>query len=395
MRGWPRLLLVSTVAIALLAGGARAGPRTAKVVDVTLAGWSSGKDEDTLLQQVVDRFNQAHPTIHAELSIINTDYASSMERRFAAHDSPDVFYVDSSVAPAWEAQGVLEPLNRYIAKDRYDTSKFYPSMLQAFTAGNQVYGFPKDWTPLAMEINDAMLAKLHTIQPRNWTELESVAQKMVSQGIVPHGKPICIAPDWARALAFVYQNQGSLTNVQSPAVKKAFDFIVGLYKQGLAETPAEVGDSWCGQALGEQKAAIVFQGNWLLPFMSSTYPHVKYTIYPMIRQVTGGNLAFTVSYSMARDARNKPAAWTLLSWLTSQEGQRLWTSKGLALPTRIDVKLTGPRANFMVAAPFAQVWSFPNFTKTYAVMNTDLTAVIGGKLTVDQMLAAVASSLKQ
>jgi multiple sugar transport system substrate-binding protein len=395
MRRAPRLLLVSTVAIGLFAGGAQAGTRAAKVVNVTLAGWSSGQDEDTLLQQVVDKFNQTHPTIHAKLSFINTDYASSMESRFAAHDPPDVFYVDSSVAPTWEKQGVLEPLNGFIGKDGYDTSKFFPSMLQAFSVGNQVYGFPKDWSPLAMEVNNAMLAKLHTIQPRNWTELTSVAQKMVAQGVVPNGKPICIAPDWARALAFVYQNEGSLSNVQSPAVKHAFDFIVGLYKKGLAETPAQVGDSWCGQALGQQKAAIVFQGNWLLPFMSTTYPSVKYTIFPMIRQVTGGNLAFTVSYSMARDAKNKAAAWTLLSWLTSQEGQSLWTSKGLALPTRTDVKLTGPRANFMVAAPFAQVWAFPNFNKTYAVMNSDLTAVVGGKMSVDQMLAQVASSLKK
>jgi ABC-type glycerol-3-phosphate transport system substrate-binding protein len=129
--------------------------------------------------------------------------------------------------------------------------------------------------------------------------------------------------------------------------------------------------------------------------MSSTYPQVKYTIFPMIRQTTGGNLAFTVSYSMARDAKNKAAAWTLLSWLTSKAGQTLWTSKGLALPTRTDVKVTGPRENFMVAAPFAQTWAFPNFTKTYALMNHDLGAVVAGSMSVPQMLAQVASSLKK
>jgi multiple sugar transport system substrate-binding protein len=390
-----RLLLVSIAAVAVVAAGAQAGTRTARVTNVTLAGWSSGQDEDTLLQQVVDRFNQTHPTIHADLSIINTDYTSSMEARFAAHDPPDVFYVDSSVAPTWEAQGVIQPLNAYIDKSRYDTTKFFPSVLDAFMVGDQVYGFPKDWTPLAMEINTAMLAKVHTIQPRNWSELESVAQKMESQGVVPNGKPICISADWARMLPFVFQNQGSLANVQSPAVKQAVDFYVGLFDKGLAATPSQLGVGWCGEALGQEKAAIVFQGNWLLPFMSSTYPHVEYTIFPMIRQVTGGNLAFTVSYSMAKAAKDKDAAWTLLSWLTSQAGQTLWTSKGLALPTRTDVKVTGPRANFMVAALFSRVWSFPNFTKTYALMNSDLGAVIAGGKTVQQMLADVASSLKK
>jgi multiple sugar transport system substrate-binding protein len=381
-------------AIALVATGAQAGTRAAKVTNVTLAGWSSGKDEDMLLTQVVDKFNQTHPTIHANLSFINTDYTGSMETRFAHHDAPDVFYVDSSVAPTWEAQGDIQPLNSYVSTSKYDTTAFFPSVLQAFTAGKQIYGFPKDWTPLAMEINTAMLHKVHTIQPRNWTELESVAQKMATQGVVPNGKPICISADWARMLPFVFQNQGSLANVQSPAVKQAIDWYVGLFDKGLAATPKELGVGWCGEALGQQKAAIIFQGNWLLPFMSTTYPHVKYTIYPMIRQITGGNLAFTVSYSMAKDAKNKDAAWTLLSWLTSRQGQALWTSKGLALPTRTDVPVTGPRANFMVAALYSRVWAFPNFTKTYTVMNNDLNAVIAGKESVDKMLANVASSLK-
>jgi multiple sugar transport system substrate-binding protein len=381
-------------AIAIVATGAQAGTRAAKVTNLTLAGWSSGTDEDTLLRQVVAKFNQTHPTIHADLSIINTDYPGTMAKRFAAHDAPDVFYVDSSVAPTWEAQGDLEPLNSYIDKSKYDTSAFFPSVLQAFTSGKQIYGFPKDWTPLAMMVNNAMLAKVHTMQPRNWTELESVAQKMKAQGAVPNGAPICVDTDWARMLAFVYQNQGSLSDVQSPKVKQAFDFLVGLYKKGLAATPKDLGAGWCGEAFGQQKAAIVFQGNWLLPFMTSTYPDVKYTIYPMIRQITGGDLAFTVSYSMAKDTKNKQAAWTLLSWLTSQQGQALWTSKGLALPTRTDVKVTGPRQNFMVAAPFSQVWQFPNFAKTYALMNSDLRAVIAGTKTVSQMLADVAASLK-
>ena len=52
---------------------------------------------------------------------------------------------------------------------------------------------------------------------------------------------------------------------------------VGLINRGLAGTPAQLGVGWCGEALGKEKAAIIFEGNWVLPFMGSDFPTVRYT----------------------------------------------------------------------------------------------------------------------
>ena len=146
-------------------------------------------------------------------------------------------------------------------------------------------------------------------------------------------------------LAFVYQNGGSFLNpaktkstVNTPAVAQAANFYVGLIKQGLAGTPAQLGVGWCGEALGKEKAAIAFEGNWVVPFMAETFPNVAFKINKMVRGKQEGNLAFTVSYSMARDAKNKDAAWQLIRYLVGQPGMKTWTSKGLALPSRKDVK---------------------------------------------------------
>jgi len=196
-------------------------------------------------------------------------------------------------------------------------------------------------------------------------------------------------------LAFVYQNKGSLANVQSTSVAQAVNFYTGLIKSGLATTPDKLGSGWCGEALGKQKAAIIFEGNWVLPFMAQTYPKTRYGVFPMIANKTGGNLAFTVSYSMAKDAKNKPAAWTLLSWLVGKTGQKLWVSKGLALPSRSDVKAIGGRQAFLGAAKFAHGWGFKNFSDTYTMMNNDLSSVISGSKTVNQMLSDVAASLRK
>ena len=379
----------------VVTGATAAGSENAQATTVTLSGWSSSPEENDLLTQVVATFNRTHPNIKVDYTIIQGDYPTAMTARFAAHNPPDVFYVDSSKFPEWARQGVLQPLNSYITKSKYNTAAFIPGLLNAFKAGKTIYGFPKDWSPLAMEINLSMLTTAGVKVPTTWAQLRSVAQKMASSNAVPNGKPICLPADWARMLPFVFQNKASLASIQSPAAAAAVNFYVGLIKSGLAATPDKLGAGWCGEALGKQTAAIIFEGNWALPYMKSTFSQVRYGAFPMVKGKTGGNLGFTVSYSMAKDAKNKPAAWALLSWLTGPVGQKLWISKGLALPSRTDLKPVGGRKAFIAAAPYVHGWGFPNFSDTYTLMNNDLQAVIGGSKTTAQMLADVAASLKK
>jgi multiple sugar transport system substrate-binding protein len=394
-----RAAVAATVVLALLtvvvAAAADARSEKATATTVTLSGWSAGKTEDDLFQGVIDVFNNTHPNIHVDYSVINGDYTTAMTARFAAQNPPDVFYVDSARLLTWARQGVLQPMNSYITKSKFDTSKFYPGLLGAFKVGKTFYGFPKDWSPLAVEINKTMFAKAGIKKaPRTWAELTADANKLASSGAVPGGKPICLNPDWARMLAFVYQNKGSLANVQSPAVAAAVNFYVGLIKKGLAATPTQLGVGWPGEALGKEKAAIIFEGNWVLPYMPLNFPQVKFGVGPMVKGKVNANLGFTVSYSLAKASKNKQAAWTLLSWLTSQKGMQLWMSKGFALPSRSDVKVPNGRQAFLSQGPFSRGWAFPNFDATYTIMNNDLQAVINGSMSTQQMLADVAAALK-
>jgi len=364
--------------------------------NLVLAHWSSSPVETALLDQVLAKFRQKYPTIKVKRQVLDP-YAEGMLARFASRKPPDVFYVDSNVAPDWIRQGVLETLNDEIAKYKFSTKPFFPRLLSAFTSKGKIYGFPKDWSPLAMETNNAMFTKAGARIPTNWTTLRSAAQSLRSSDAVPGGRPICLSPGWDRLLAFVYQNGGSFLNaaktkatVNTPAVKGAVNYYVGLVKSGLAGTPAQLGVGWCGEALGKEKAAIIFEGNWVIPFMRESFPNVRYRVNPMVGNKQKGNLAFTVSYSIAKDSKQKAAAWTLLVFLTGRDGMKTWTSKGLALPSRSDVQPVAGRQALLQAAPSARPWQFaPGFAKVMTVAGNELTAVFEGKQTVDAMLAKI------
>jgi multiple sugar transport system substrate-binding protein len=402
-----RLTLLAAVGVSVLVAGitagtshgrvdSKAGPQaTALAGTVTLSGWASSPVETALLRQVIRNFERKYPRINVNYAPISGDYPAAMLAKFAARKPPDVFYVDSNVAPDWIKQGVLENLTPFMRQYRFTGRAFYSRLLGAFQKDGKTYGFPKDWSPLGMMVNTTVFQRAGVAVPKTWADLGNAARRLAAA--IPDGKPICLSTSWDRLLAFVYQNGGSFLNasktratVATPAVRQATEFYVNLYRQGLAGTPASLGVGWCGEALGKEKAAIAFEGNWLIPYMRDTFPNVRYVTAPMIRNKQQGNLAFTVSYSIGKDSKKKSLAWTLLVYLTGKQGMSVWTSKGLALPSRRDVKPVAGRGALLAAAPYARPWQFaPGFAKVMTVAGNELTAVFEGKQSVNAMLAKI------
>lgn len=367
--------------------------------NIVLSGWGSSPAETALLKQVVADFGQKYPKVKVDYQPVSGDYPTAMLAKFSARKPPDVFYLDPNFAQDWIKQQLLEPLDDYVSKTKFDVSKFYPQLVDEFKGqkDGKIYGLPKDWSPLAMFANTTLLTKAGiSSPPTTQQELVDAAKKIQVTG----GKPICLSADWARALAFVYQNGGSFFNddksqvaLDSAETKQALNWYVGLVKDGLAATPDKLGSGWCGEALGKGKAAIVFEGNWLVPAMTDQYPSVKYAIYPLVKGKQAGNLAFTNAYGMAADSKNKSAAWALIQYLNGPDGMKVWTSKGLALPSRSDVPPVQGRTVFTDQAADAKPWQFPaGFSSVLTVMGNEITNTMQGKQSVDDLVSKVSTA---
>jgi multiple sugar transport system substrate-binding protein len=398
------VLVAGALATTILAAGAQSmiAPGKPQAVTasgtVTLSGWSVGKTEEELLNQVIRAFERKYPKINVKYDAI-PNYDQAMLAKFSARQPPDVFYLNSEKAPTWISQGLIAPLDKYVKKTKFKTGPFYPRLLNAFKAKGHIYGFPKDWSPLGMEINLDMLAKAGGKAPTTWAQLRSVAQRLKGQ-MSGTARPICLSAEWQRALAFVYQNKGTVLRNGRPqftsaAVRQAMNFYVQLQKDGLGDTPAKLGVGWCGEAIGKEKAAIAFEGNWAFPYLPETFPNVRWRFFPMPKGKVRSTLAFTVSYSSSPASKNKDAAWVLISYLTGKTGMKLWTSKGLALPARSDVKVNFPapsRKPLLQEAGYAHVWLWPNgWDKVWTVANNELSAVMEGKRSVNDMLSRIQS----
>lgn len=330
-------------------------------------GWSSSPEEDRLLNEVLAGFMQQYPSIQVKFEPV-PDYATKLQTDLAAGTAADAFYVDSLLAPDLMKRGLLQELDKDIQRDNVDTADFYPNLLKAFQWQGKTYGLPKDWSSLALEWNDTMAgATAATMPPSSWDALQAAAQKLTDKSKGVFGA--VITPELPRFGAFVFQAGGKLLSedgtkiaLNSPEGQQALEFYYGLYKDGVASTPSDTGTQWPGDAFIKQKAAMVFEGNWVFPAIKKDAPDLKFSIAEMpAGPKAKGTFAFTVSYSINAKTEQQDAAWFLVNYLTGTEGMRKWTSLGLAMPSRKSLEgewiaKFKQREPFLKAGSYAQPW---------------------------------------
>ncbi|MFC5528216.1 ABC transporter substrate-binding protein [Cohnella yongneupensis] len=325
-----------------------ATPEPAKdPVEVTLAGWGSSPEEQALLQQVLDEFQAKNPDVKVKYEVIADQYMDVIKTRLIGGEAPDVFYLDAFEAPALIAKDVLEPLDSYVT-DEFDTSDFEAPMLNAFKSPDgKMYGFPKDYSTLALFYNKKMFADAGiAAPPATWDELQADSEKLTKK----NGDKVEVyglgqAPELARQMFMIKAFGGQLSDSEgnatfaTPEAEKGLALVVDQHnKAKTAGQPSDVGAGWGGEMLGQGKAAMVLEGNWAIPYLQSNFADLDFSTAE-VPTVNGqkGTMAFTVAYVMNKNSEKKEAAWKLISYLTGKEGMKTWTSKGFALPTRKSV----------------------------------------------------------
>ena len=308
--------------------------------EVTLGAWESSPAERQALEAALAAFAEEYPNIEVTQETIAGDYRVQMTTNFSAGTVPDIFYVNAEYTPEWIEEGFLEPLDEYIAKQGFDTSAFFQGYLDTFKGPDGVqYGLPKDGNTIAMGYNTDLV----TTPPTTLDELVTTADGLKGQGTLK--APICINPGLDRGLAFIYAQGGSLLTADNSAAaidsaesKAAVQWYLDLVKNGQAMTPAQMGDGWCGEALGKGDAAIAFEGGWLKGAMDNDFPDINWDFAEMPAGSAGkATISYTAAYAISPDSENKDAAWVVMQYLTGPDGMQKWTEGGIAIPSRNDV----------------------------------------------------------
>lgn len=280
---------------------------------------SSGDSETKAVKDAVAAWS-AKSGNKAEV-IVASDLVQQASQGFASGKPADVLYVSTDSFAGWAKNGSLLAYGDELS----NKDDFYDGLKQAFTYDGKFYCAPKDFSTLALVINETAWTEAGLTDadlPKTWEQLSAVARKLTRADRVGLG----LSSEIQRAGVFMAQAGGGLVDgkkatVNSAANVEALTYLKGLVNDGSAAFSSDLGAGWGGEAFNKGKAAMVIEGNWITGAIKADAPNLKYKVAELPAGKKQGTLQFTNCWGISKDSANVPAAKSLVESLSSKDQQ--------------------------------------------------------------------------
>lgn len=386
------LLMMLVLSVMNLTGCA---PQETDIAGTTIvvARWGGNDAETAAFNAMVAAFT-AETGIEVEVRVFS-DYNTELQAGLIGGAGPDVFYVDAYMAPFYIQQGVLKELD----PNEFDLDQFYEPLRNAFLSEGKYFAVPKDYSTLALYYNKAFVNGADI--PTTFEELYGSDFLTNLQATLPEGMAaMTFNLDLARQLFMAEAGGASvikdeiLSNLADPAVVSNLSLELNAAIAGKIVQPSDLGAGWNGDAFGNQKTAIMIEGNWVLGHLQQNFPEIEFGVLEV--PTMGGNkgtMVFTVGYGINARTEKYEASKEFIKFATGPVGMPIWTTGAGVLPSRADVaEATGVNENeFLIphiaGAAYATPWqkgtTMDTINNSY---RNFLVAAIRGERTIKEAL---------
>lgn len=304
---------------------------------IVVARWGGNDAETAAFNAMVAAFT-AETGIEVEVRVFS-DYNTELQAGLIGGTGPDVFYVDAYMAPFYIQQGVLKELD----PNEFDLDKFYEPLRNAFLSDGKYFAVSKDYSTLALYYNKAFVNGADI--PTTFEELYGSDFLTNLQATLPAGMAaMTFNLDLARQLFMAEANGASiikdeiLSNLADPAIERNLSLELNAAIAGKIVQPSDLGVGWNGDAFGNEKTAIMIEGNWVLGFLQQNFPEIEFGVLEV--PTMGGNkgtMVFTVGYGINARTQRYEASKEFIKFATGPVGMPIWTTGAGVLPSRPDV----------------------------------------------------------
>lgn len=271
-----------------------------------------------------------------------------LAKGFAGGSPADLFYLEPAQVGTFTKAG-----NLYAYGDQLTDLDYVPSLRQTFTIDGKLQCAPKDFSTLALVINEDLWTKAGLTDadvPKDWARLERVATRLTTgsqTGLV-------ISPEFQRVGAFMTQaggwvlsEDGKTATADSPENLAGLTEAQKLLRSGAMKLSKQVDAGWGGEALVKGKAAMTIEGNWIRGALAKDAPDLKVKVVELPAGPKGkGTLMFTNCWGIAAKSKNQAAAVDLVKFL-GEDTQQLSAAKAFGVMP----STTSAMAKYKAATP--------------------------------------------
>lgn len=242
-------------------------PSESGEVTITYTNFISNDGNEENLQTIVDAFEDENPGITVEVTTLPyADYGTALQTDLAAGTVSDVFDIEYANYAAYQANGVLAPL------EVADPAAYRESLLEAYSTDGTSFALPSSFSDVVLYYNADLFDAAGIEYPTNdwtWADEKAAAEALTDQaaGIWGDHQPISFY-EYYKALA---QNGGQFLNDDKTAVAfntpeglEAAEWLVG--KSGTVMPTIEQGQGtpdFDTNLFKEGKLAMLHTGIWV------------------------------------------------------------------------------------------------------------------------------------
>jgi len=320
-------------------------PKEAAKVKIRATVWLGDAELDAL-GKLTEAYQKTHPNIEVEwINIVGGgNYGrDKLQTMIAGGDAPDLMMLNTGQFEQLATRGALKPLNDFIDAEKFDLSIYWPQAIEGITYQGKMYGLPRDMSNVILYYNKDLFDKAGVAYPTDawtWDDL-AVAAKKLTVDANNDGKP----EQWGFAVnnivwvwaGFVWGNGGDVLSadrktclLEDPKTIEALNFYYGLLtKEHVSPPPGALPEQgWAGDWMTTQSVAMGLFGPWWRPSLVTMEKPFKWDVaYPPKAPTTGkrGSVVYTDMWGMSPSSKVPNETWDFMKYITSEEGQKLWT----------------------------------------------------------------------
>ncbi|HEX3752633.1 MAG TPA: sugar ABC transporter substrate-binding protein [Streptosporangiaceae bacterium] len=355
---WWRAAGATAVAMGVLAaaacssGGSGSGSSSSSSGKQTLQMWARA-DDAAFLPTLVKAFNNSHPNIKIQLTLVpDAQVVQKYSQAASGGSGPDLVSTEIGTMATFTPTGWYQDITSTVDGLSYKKD-LSPAHLGQATYNGKIYGMPFTADVSVLYYNKTLFTKAGlnpNDPPKTWAQIETDATTIRSKlggsyygyffsGACAGCMAFTMLPYmWADGGNILKQTSavGTPTLSPNPALEKTLAFYRSMWKSGAVAPTAktENGTNQFG-AFYSGKIGMFVQGTYPFSVLKNQYKNVDFGI-ELIPSTDGGtNASYAGGDNLSITKNAKPGAKTALLWFEST-GEKMLASQGV-LPTRSDI----------------------------------------------------------